>query len=345
MENLETVLVTGGSGFVGSHCVLQLLQKGYAVRTTVRSMQRKNEVLGMLRNGGITAFDRLTFVEADLNSDANWGEAAAGCRYVLHVASPLPSHMPKDEEEVIRPAVDGTLRVLKAAKKAGVKRVVVTSNFGAVGYSHKDPTTVITEKEWTDPNEKGLNAYSRSKVLAERAAWDFINKEGGGMELAVVNPVAILGPVLGPDMPSSFEMPKHLLAGSRMPKLNLNIVDVRDVADAHIRAMISPEAGGERFILLSGGTMTLQQMAAHLKKAMPGIAQKVTVKGLPNWVVRMAALFDARAKTIAPMLGVSRNVSNEKAKKVLNWQPMATNEQAVVAAVESMLKFGQLNVS
>src|ERR1700693_1014557 len=163
MENSETVLVTGGTGYVGSHCVLQLLQKGYNVKTTLRSMKRKNEVIEMLKTGGITSFDNLAFIETDLTKDTNWDEAVKGCKYVLHVASPILSKLPKDDNEIIRPAVDGTLRVLKAARNAGVNRVVVTSNFGAIGYSHKDPSTVITEEEWTDPNQKYLSSYSRSK--------------------------------------------------------------------------------------------------------------------------------------------------------------------------------------
>src|ERR1700722_3962072 len=198
MENSATVLVTGGTGFVGSHCVLQLLHKGYTVRTTLRSMARKQELIDMLRNGGIDSFDKLEFIDADLTKDDNWDEAVKGCKYVLHVASPLPAKMPKDESEIIRPAVDGTLRALRAARKAAVERVVATSNLGPVGYSHKDPNTVITEEEWTDPEDK-MTAYNRSKVLAERAAWDFINKEGGELELSVINPVFILGPALGPD--------------------------------------------------------------------------------------------------------------------------------------------------
>jgi nucleoside-diphosphate-sugar epimerase len=210
----KKVLVTGGTGFLGAHCVLQLLEKGYSVTTTLRSLKRKEEVLEMLRSGDILSFENLSFIETDLTKDANWDEAAKNCDYVLHVASPIGLSIPKDENEMIRPAVDGTLRVLKAAKKAGVKRVVMTSNFGAVGYSHKDTTKIITEECWTDPNEKGLSAYNRSKVLAERAAWDFMQKEGGDLELSVINPMGIFGPSLGPDLSSGFELLKKMLDGS-----------------------------------------------------------------------------------------------------------------------------------
>src|SRR5882757_7153704 len=193
MENSEKdtwVLVTGGTGFVGIHAILQLLQKGYQVKTTLRSLNRKEEIIAMLKNGGITSFENLQFIEADLTKDAGWDEAVKNCTYVLHIASPIFLALPKDENEMIRPAVDGTLRVLKAARDAGVKRVVMTSNFGAVGYSHKDKSTAITEESWTDPNEKGLSAYNKSKVLAEKAAWDFMEREGGGLELAVINSMA-----------------------------------------------------------------------------------------------------------------------------------------------------------
>lgn len=342
MESSETVLVTGGTGFVGVHCVLQLLQRGYTVKTTLRSMTRKNEVLDMLKTAGITSFDHLTFIETDLTKDDNWDEAVKDCKYVLHVASPIFFTPPKDENEMIRPAVDGTLRVLKAARNAGVKRVVVTSNFGAIGYSHKDPNTVITEEEWTNPNEKNLSSYNKSKVLAERAAWDFINKDGGSLELSVVNPVAIMGPFLGPDSPSSADLLKHLLDGSMkaVPNIPFNIIDVRDVADLHIRAMTNPKAKGQRFLALAGGKITMPEIALLLRNKMPDVAEKVSTKTLPNWVVYVAALFNKQAKLVAPLLRVSRNMTNAKARNVLGWTPIANNEEAILASTESMIKFG-----
>ena len=344
MENTETVLVTGGSGFVGLHAIHQLLQKGYKVKTTVRDLKRKSEVLEAIKKNGITLPD-MEFVKADLSNDDNWDLAVKDCSYVLHIATPFLPEEPKDENEVIRPAVDGTLRVLKAAKNAGVKRVVITSNFGAVGYSHQDPNTVITEEEWTDPNKKGLAAYIKSKVLAERAAWDFIKQSGGTPELAVINPVFILGPSLGPDLSASFHILQLLLNGSMkaMPNINFNIIDVRDVADLHIRAMTNPAANGQRFIALAGGAISLPQMAELLRRQMPAVSQSVTTKILPNWAVRVAALFNKQAKSAASILGIVRNVSNEKAKRVLDWKPIANNEEAIIASVESMVKFGKLS--
>jgi nucleoside-diphosphate-sugar epimerase len=304
-------------------------------------MARKQELIDMLRNGGITSFDKLEFIEADLTKDDNWDEAVKGCKYVLHVASPLPAKMPKDESEIIRPAVDGTLRVLRAALKAGVKRVVVTSNFGAVGYSHKDPNIVITEEEWTNPNDK-MTAYNRSKVLAERAAWDFINNEGGELELTVINPVFILGPALGPDQPSSFGVITHLLDGEMkaVPNIPFNIIDVRDVADLHIRAMTNANAAGQRFLGLAGGVIRMPEIAVLLKNKLPDVSKKVSTRILPNWVLNLAALFNDQARIAAPLVKIIRNISNAKAKKVLGWTPLSTNEEAILASVKSMVKFG-----
>lgn len=338
------MLVTGGSGFVGVHAILQLLQQGYKVKTTIRSLSRKDEVIRMLQNGVISSFDQLEFIAADLTKDENWNEAVKACTYVLHIASPIFLALPKDENEMIRPAVDGTLRVLKAARDAGVKRVVMTSNFGAVGYSHKNADVAITETDWTDPNEKGLSSYNRSKVMAERAAWEFMQREGGALELSVINPVGIFGPSLGPDVSSGFELIKGMLDGTMkaIPKLTLNVIDVRDVADLHIRAMTHPQANGQRFLALAGGKISLPEIAKLLKAKMPAISQKISDRVLPDWLVRIAALFDPKAKAVASMLSASRNVSNEKARTLLDWQPMATNEEAVLLSVESMLKFGAI---
>jgi len=316
MANEETnkqVLVTGGSGFVAIFCILELLQKEYRVRTTLRNMNRQNEVIDMLKTGGITSFENLSFVQTDLT---------------------------KDENDMIRPAVDGTLRVLKAARDAGVKRVVMTSNFGAVGYSHTDKTKIITEEEWTDPNEKGLSPYNKSKVLAEKAAWDFIKREGGALELTVINPVGIFGPSLGPDLSSGFELLKRLLNGTmkRVPNITLTIVDVRDVADLHIRAMTAPAAKGQRFLAIAGDTVSLPDIAQLLKSKLGAAADKVSTKKLPDWVVRMIAPFNRVSRNIAPMLNRYRDASNQKARDMLGWNPRS-NEEAILASANSLLKY------
>jgi len=242
---------------------------------------------------------------------------------------------------MIRPAVDGALRVLKAARNAGVKRVVMTSNFGAVGYSHKNPNDEITETDWTDPNEKGLSSYNKSKVIAERAAWDFIKNEGGDLELSVINPVGIFGPSLGPDISSGFELLRNLLNGSMkaIPNLTMNIIDVRDVADLHIRAMIDPEAKGQRFLALAGGKISMPEIALLIKKKMPEVAHNISTKRLPDWLVSLTGLFSPQAKNIASMLRANRNTSNAKARKILGWKPLSNNEEAIMAAIESMIKY------
>ena len=340
----EIVLVTGGTGFVASHCIFQLLQKGYRVKTTLRNLNRSSEVQDRMRYGGINPIETLEFVETDLTRDANWDEAVKNCDYVLHIASPIGLSAPKDENEFIRTAVDGTLRVLQAARKAGVRRVVMTSNFGAVGYSHKDTTTIITEEEWTDPDEKGLSAYNKSKVLAERAAWDFIRKEDGNLELTTINPMAIFGPSLGPHPSSGFELLKQVLDGSMksIPNISLGIVDVRDLADLHIRAMTNPAANGQRFLSLSGGTMTLPEIAKLFKERLGDQAKNVSTRSLPDWIVRLLALIHPSARNLIPLLGKYRNASNQKAKTLLDWHPR-TNEEAVLATAESLIKFGHIS--
>jgi nucleoside-diphosphate-sugar epimerase len=344
MKNSEIVLVTGGTGAVGANCILQLLQQGYSVKTTLRSMNRKDEVITMLKNGGIASpEDNLEFIEADLTSDANWEQILKNCKYVLHVASPT-SKGSTDEQTMIRTAIDGALRVLKAARNAGVKRVVLTSSFGALGFSNHDRNTETTEANWTDPNEKGLTAYEKSKGASERAAWDFMKTKGGDLELAVINPVAIFGPLLGKSQSPSFGLLKSLLSGfmKAVPNIPLNAVDIRDVADLHIRAMITPEAAGQRFIATADGEITLPEIAKLLRGKLPAISGKVSLKTIPNWVLNIAALFNAEARHGALFLKVNRNVSNAKAKNILGWTPIANNEEAILASAKSMAKFGMI---
>ena len=340
-NNGKLVLVTGGTGFVGVHCILQLLEQGYIVRTTLRSLSRKNEVIEMLKNGGITSFENLSFIEADLCSDANWDEAVKNCSYVLHVASPISLSIPKHEDEMIKPAVEGTLRVLQAARRANVKRVVLTSSFAAIGYSHNDPGKMITEEDWTNPADKHLSAYLKSKVLAEKAAWEYINNEAAGPDLAVINPMAILGPLLSNKLSSGHELLKRLFDGSMkaIPKITLGITDVRDVADMHVRAMTNPRASGQRFLALSGGTLSLPEVAVLIKQKLGASAKSITNKTAPDWLIRVVALFNAAARSIVPQLGRTKNASNEKAKALLQWKPRS-NEEAVISAAESLFAYG-----
>ena len=299
----------------------------------------------MLEVAGVSP-DRLQFIEADLTKDARWDQAVENCDYVLHVASPISLQAPRNEDEMIRPAVDGAIRVLKAARDGGVKRVVMTSNFGAVGYSHTDTTKVITEESWTDPNEKGLSTYNKSKVMAEKAAWDFMKNEGGALELSVINPVGIFGPSYSRVLSSGFELLKKVLDGSmkRVPNITLGIVDVRDVADLHLRAMVHPAAKGQRFLAIAGGILTLPEIARMLKAKVPAIAKDASLKTVPDWIVRIAARFNPIAKNIAPMLSRYREASNEKAKRILGWEPRS-NETALIASAESLAKFGAIKTN
>jgi nucleoside-diphosphate-sugar epimerase len=342
---MSTVLVTGGSGFIGSHAILQLLNAGHTVRTTVRNLKREPDVRAMLREGGVEAGDRLSFFAADLEKDAGWADAVAGCEFVLHVASPFPMGVPKDENELIIPAREGTLRVLRAARDAGVKRVVLTSSFAAIGYGHKPQTEPFTETDWTDLTGK-VPPYQKSKTLAERAAWEFVSLEGGALELAVVNPVGVFGPVLGPDFATSITLTQRLMDGAvpGLPQLSFGLVDVRDVVDLHLRAMTDPAAKSQRFLAVAGESMSIPEIARMLKSRMGAAGKRVPGRVLPNWVLRLAAVFDPSIRVILPELGQVRNASNAKAKRVLGWTPRS-NEEALLATAGSLVRLGLLKES
>lgn len=335
----ELVLVTGGTGFIAQHCILAVLGAGYRVRTTVRTISREDEVRSNLRTGGTEPGDRLSFATADLGADSGWTEAVAGCAYVLHGASPTPSGTYASDEDWIRPAVDGNLRVLRAARQAKVKRVVLTSAFGAIGVGHKPRTKPFDETDWSDLNGD-VAPYQRSKTLSERAAWDFVAREGGGLELSAVNPVAVMGPVLGPDYSHSIRMIKNMLDGQPgNPKINSCFVDVRDVADLHLRAMRDPAAAGERFLATSGESLWMVQVAELLKRRMGKHAEKVSTRELPNTFIRAAALTSMTMKGLVPLLGVNLNATAEKARRVLGWAPRSP-EEAILASAESLVRLG-----
>jgi dihydroflavonol-4-reductase len=323
---------------------LQLLNAGHRVRTTVRNLQREPDVRGMLKQGGVEPSDRLSFFAADLESDAGWAEAVSGCEYVLHIASPFPANVPKHEDELIVPARDGALRVLRASRDAGVKRVVLTSSFAAIGYGQPPQNTAFTESNWTNTTGTDVTAYVKSKTIAERAAWDFIAQDGGSLELSVINPVAVFGPVLGPDYSTSVLLIQRLMSGKvpGSPRLSFGVVDVRDVADLHIRAMTHPAAKGERFLAVAGDFMLIHAIALVLKARMGEAGKKVPARQLPNWLVRIAALADPAVKQLLPELGKLKNGTNEKAKRVLGWAPRS-NEDAIVATAESLLQLDLLN--
>lgn len=316
--NNQTVLVTGGTGFVAVHTILQLLQKNYNVKTTLRSLEKKQDILKALEEGGISNFEKLSFYEAELTSDKGWAKAVKDCDYVLHIASPFPAQDPEDENELIIPAKEGALRVLKAARDAGAKRVVLTSSFAAIGYSIDIDGHVFTENDWTDENVP-LPAYIKSKTVAERAAWQFIEKEGNGLQLSVINPVGIFGPALGGISSASLDI---AIAGIINGTTNVSgdftmgVVDVRDVADIHIKAMLHPNAVNERFIASSENVMSFYDVAELIKKERPHLSEKIV--------------------SMKPTAGkFYKEMSNQKARKVLNWNPR-TREEAILASVDSL---------
>jgi len=298
-------------------------------------------VRALLKQGGAEPGVPLRFFAADLGADAGWAEAVAGCDFVLHVASPFPTKVPKHEDELIVPAREGTLRVLRASRDAGVKRVVQTSSFAAIGYGHQTQSAPFDETNWTSSNDEGLAPYTKSKTLAERAAWDFIAREGGALELSVVNPVAVFGPALGPDLSGSTFLIKRLLDGAvpGVPRLYFGLVDVRDVADLHLRAMTHAAAKGERFLAVAGDFMSIQEIATLLVERAGELAAKVPTRQLPDFMVRMAGLTDARVRQILPELGKVKNATGAKARRLLGWSPRS-REEALLATAESLAALG-----
>ncbi|MDF2544066.1 MAG: nucleoside-diphosphate-sugar epimerase [Herbinix sp.] len=341
MIEKELVLVTGGSGFIAVHIILKLLKQGYRVRTTLRTISRQDEVKSMLALGGVTDFVNLEFIQTDLTSDRNWMEAVTGATYVIHVASPTPATRPDDGDEMVKMAVDGTLRVMKAAKAAGVKRVVLTSASGSVLAGHKHHPELFTEEDWTNLSGN-IDAYQRSKTIAEQKAWEFAKKEN--MELSTVNPVAVMGPVLGKDFSHSNQIVKAMLTG-KMPyllKIGFDYIDVRDVADLHLLAMIRSEAAGERFLATTGENLTYKEEAKILQRCLGSTAKKVSTKEIPNFLVKILALFKKDLRMPATFLGQNTACSNAKAKKILGWQPRSA-EEAIIATAKSMVELGLID--
>lgn len=331
----KTVLVSGGSGFLGGWCVVELLRRGYRVRTTVRDLAREEDVRAAVGRE-VDPGERLTVLAANLRDDAGWDEAVAGCDYVLHVASPFPPAQPKDPDELIVPARDGTLRVLRAGLDAGVERIVVTSSVAAITGGTKPVSGALTEENWSDPDNLKMTPYARSKTIAELAAWDFVRERGATERLATVNPGAILGPVLSDDRSYSLQAIERLLGGiPGTPRIGFSFVDVRDVADLEIRAMTAPEAGGERFIAAEP-FMWMGEVAAVLRERLGEDASKVPTRTVPNLLVRAMGIFDPSIRSIVGQLGKKTTLSSEKAKTRLGWSPRAI-EDTIAECGESLL--------
>ena len=339
MSDRGTVLVTGGSGFIGSWCIIKLLERGYKVRTTVRSLGREKAVRAALATQR-RSLEGLSFYAAELTADAGWDTAVAGCDYVLHVASPVVLSEPADPDVLIKPARDGATRVVGAAIKAGVRRVVLTSSVAATSSPVAVAKSVCDETVWTDLADSQVSAYARSKTLAERAAWDLIAKSGGATTLATVNPVVVIGPVLSGDFSESVQTVQRLLSGKMpgIPRLGFSLVDVRDVADLHILAMEAHAAAGQRFIAATR-FVWMAEMADMLRALPGGIATKVPTRKIPNIVVRVGALFDKELRAVTPRLDKQRDFSSAKAQAVLGWRPRPI-EDSVDDCARSLIAVG-----
>jgi len=331
----QTVLVTGGSGFLGGWCLVELLQRGYRARTTIRDLAREGEVRAAVGTQ-VDARDRLDVVAADLTNDDGWTDAVAGCDYVLHVASPFPPAQPKDPDELIVPARDGTLRVLRASLAAGVKRVVLTSSVAAVRRPAADSVANgrdLTEDDWNDPDNPHTTPYTRSKTIAERAAWDFMRAEGAEDRLVTVQPGAIIGPVLGRDRSYSLQAVERMLTGKMpgLPRLGFSFIDVRDVAALEVAAMSAPEAGGQRLIAAST-FLWFSDVAAILREQLGPDARKVPRRGVPDFVVRVLARFDPELRSIVGELGHKTTYSVDNARRRVGWSPRPMQETIVDCA-------------
>jgi nucleoside-diphosphate-sugar epimerase len=333
------VLVTGGSGFIAGYCILRLLADGHHVRATLRSLNGKGGARAALEQAGLVGGDRLHFVAADLLEDAGWRAAMDGITHVLHVASPVRPGPVPDPDALITAAREGTLRVLRAARASGIERVVLTSAFHAVSWGLPRQAMPFTEADWTRVDGPGVDAYGRSKTLAERAAWEFNASQSGGPELTTMLPVAVMGPIFGGAASGANGIVQRMLSGAMpaLPDLYIPIVDVRDVADAHVLAMTSTRAAGERFLLSNGAPLSLAEIAAVLRQELGRVARQVPVRRMPDWLIRAGALFSPEMRAIVHDLGYAKQTSNAKARRLLGWTPRAA-EDAIVAAARSMVR-------
>lgn len=329
MASKGSVLVTGASGYIAGFTVQQLVHDGWTVRGTVRNPAKGDALRKTL---GLNV-DQLTLFGADLTSDAGWAEAVKGVDYVLHIASPIPTGAPEHDDELVIPAREGALRVLRAARDAGVRRVVMTSSTAAICYGMDGPRKVFTEADWTNPAHPDTYAYVRSKVIAERAARDFMAREGGNLEFVTINPGAVLGPVLGNDFSASLEIITKLMNGDLpgLPNFGFAIVDVRDIADAHIGAMTAPGMNGERF-LCAGEFLWMKDIAAILKSRLGDRAKRVPTRGLPDFVLRIVGRFDRTIGMVLPELGKARVCDASHARELLGWIPRPAADSIIDCA-------------
>lgn len=334
------ILVSGGSGYIAGVLIRQLLAAGWQVHTTLRDARREPALRRALGAEAGDAREQLRCFTADLMADAGWAEAAAGCSHLAHVASPLPVGVPRDANELIVPARDGALRALRAARDAGVRRVVMTSSVAAISYGHGPGEHRFTEDDWTRLDVPGIPPYVQSKTVAERAARDWVAREGGGLEFCTVNPSVVLGPVASADYSASVVIVQSLLQGRipALPRIGFGIVDVRDVAALHLNALTAPGMAGERFIAC-GGFLWLREIAAVLRAELGEQAQRVPTLQLPDWAVRLLAQVSPTVRAAASELGVARHQDASHARQVLGWTPRPPRE-AIVATARDLMALG-----
>ena len=334
---MEKVLVTGATGFIGLHCIKQLLDRGYSVNGTLRSQDRQAEVLDSLERNN-TPTRHLSLFEVDLNGDSGWDSAIRDCNYVLHVASPFVL-TDEDEDFFVKPAVEGVQRALKFSKKHNVKKVILTSSFAAIHETLNDRQESFNEEDWSNPNKPGISFYAKSKTMAELAAWEFMEMENPDFSLAVINPVLVMGPSLTKDIGTSNSLVKNMINGSvpGTPKIHIGIVDVRDVASAHILAMESSGANGER-IIVSEKELWVHEVAAILRDAGFNKTPKVV---FPKWLMKIVALFRKDLALMIPMIGKRRDVSSSKARELLGWKPIKA-ELSIIDTAQQLKDFGLL---
>lgn len=339
MPTSAPILVTGGSGFIAGHCIIALLAEGHWVRATMRSLDKADAVRASLKTAGATHLDRLDFVVADLTSDDGWTDAMSGAGGVLHVASPVMPGKVKDEDSLIKPAREGALRVLKAARDAGVRRVVLTSAFHAIGFGHGQVDRVFTEDDWSPLNGPGMDAYGRSKVLAERAAWEFV-AEQNAPELVSINPVAVVGPLLSDSVSGTNHLIQEMLTGGMpvLPDIAIPFVDVRDVATAHVRALNAPAAAGQRILVAAQESATpMREVAELLRSTFGNDARKVPTRNIPSAIIKVAARFRSDLQAAVPDLGYLKRVSTAREHDLLGLEPRPWTE-AVTAGAASMIE-------
>jgi len=333
---MEKVLVTGATGYIGLHCIHQLLNQGYAVNGSVRSPDRKDEIIDALK-GHNTSTEHLNIYTMNLTEDAGWDEGMAGCDYLLHVASPISLER-TDEDYFVKPAIDGVNRALSFAKKHGVKKVVLTSSVAAI-FDTMEKKDIYDESDWSDPDNPHISAYSKSKTLAERAAWDFLKRENYPFELAVINPALVVGASISGDIGESNKA-VAMVAGGKMPvavPLMFGYVDVRDVAAAHVLAMQTPASNGERFALVEKD-LWYKDVAKILRDN--GFSKAPTF-GVPVWLAKILANFNKELKLTLPYLGRKRSIKNTKAKEILGWNPRPA-EESIIDIANQMQDLGML---